>query len=222
MIRQYVPMAVSVIVLAGAGLMGRAVRAQDPPFSALGEVHMVTSPDGMTTAISIDVGDTERPPDAVVDHAFRLQHRTARILTYDGRATISYGNHQLSLETDDHVGLVIAVEGSVASRSDPDVAYSWLTVTGLSHHWGSTIHGSHDDVAALLLATGCAADAGGPACDSCEAGGPGAEGCAIDCDGGSGCSASCSTGSFACCNCPARCWCCPQKEDTLTRVPRRE
>ena len=215
MIRRNIVVALGVALLAGAGLVGRAIRSEDPPFTAIGDVQMVTSLDGLTPAVSIDVGDSKYPPDGLVDHAFRLQHKAVQALAYNGLATISYADGQLILETDDDAGWVITVEGTVTPVSDRGLPYAWLTVTGLSHHWGSKIHQSHKEVAALLLAAGCMTLDGDPWCEDCEAGGPGAEGCGVECDGGSGCSAHCSSGYFACCKCPGDCGCCKDKEEII-------
>jgi len=217
MIRRYVLVALAVALLAGAGLVGRAIRSEDSPFTATGDVQMVTSPDGLTTAVSIDVGDSKYPPDGLVDHAFRLQHKAVQALAYNGLATITYANSQLILETADDAGWVVTVEGTVTPVSDRGLPYAWLTVTGLSHHWGAKVRRSHKEVAALLLATGCMTlDEGDPSCDDCEAGGPGAEGCSVECEGGTGCLARCSAGAYACCSCPGTCRCCKDKEIILS------
>ena len=220
MTRRYVLVAFAVALLAGAGLVGRAIRSDDAPFTIAGDVQMVTSPDGLTTAISIDVGNSKYPPDGIVDHAFRLQHKAAQALAYNGLATISYADGQLILETGDDAGWVFTVEGIVTPVNDRILPHAWLTVTGLSHHWGTKIHRSHEDVATLLLGTGCMTlDGGDPTCENCGAGGPGAEGCGIECEDESGCSVNCSPGSFACCSCPGTCRCCKDKEIILSGRP---
>ena len=220
MTRRYVLVALAVALLAGAGLIGRTIGSDDAPFTITGDVQMVTSPDGLNTALSIDVGNSKYPPDGIVDHAFRLQHKAAQALAYNGLATISYADGQLTLEPDDGAGWVFTVEGTVMPVSDRALPHAWLTVTGLSHHWGTKTHRSHNEVAALLLAAGCMAldERNGP-CEDCEAGGPGAEGCGIECDEDSGCFVRCSAGLFACCKCPGSCQCCDEKEIILSGRP---
>jgi hypothetical protein len=219
MIRRSVLVVLAVTLLAGAGLVSRPLLLAEPPLTVTGDVHMVTSPDGLTTAVSIDVGDAKYPPDGLVDHAFRLQHKAEQALAYDGVATITYANASLRLDLDEGAGWVFAVKDTRTSLSDRALAYPWLFVTGLSYHWGAKIHRSHDEVAALLLASGCKADEGDPSCENCEAGGPGAEGCGVECDEG-GCSAHCGGGgSFACCSCPGTCRCCPDKEGAPAASP---
>lgn len=212
MIRRVVFMALLATLLAGAGLVSRPVRLAEPPLTLTGDLHMVTSPDGLTTSASIDVGDAKYPPDGLVEHAFRLQHKAEQALAYDGLATITYANASLRLDLDEGAGWVFAVKDTRMSLSDRALAYPWIFVIGLSHHWGEKTHLSHDEVAALLLASGCKMAGGDPTCETCEAGGPGAEGCGVECGGGSGCSADCISGAFACCNCPGTCRCCPEKE----------
>ena len=213
MIRRVVFMALLATLLAGAALVSRPVRLAEPPLTLTGDLHMVTSPDGLTTSVSIDEGDAKDPADGLVEHAFRLQHKAEQALAYDGVATITYANASLRLDLDEGAGWVFAVKDTRMSLSDRALAYPWIFVIGLSHHWGEKTHLSHDEVAALLLASGCKMAGGDPTCETCEAGGPGAEGCGVECDGGSGCSADCGGGgSFACCNCPSGCRCCPEKE----------
>jgi hypothetical protein len=207
-----VAVAFALALAAGTNVVGGRIYPEQRPLIVTGHLCMVTSPDGLTTVVSIDMGDTEHPPDGLVDHAFRLQHKTAQALTYDGMATITYLGTRLSIEVDDQSGWVFSVDGTETPLSDRELAYRSFFVFGLSHHWGGKVHQSAEQVAALLLATGCTTLLGDPSCDTCEAGGPGVQGCAVECDGGSGCSANCAPGAFACCNCPGGCRCCAPKE----------
>ena len=195
-------------LLAGANVVGRRIHSEQRPLVVAGHVSMVTSPDGLTTVVSVDMTDPQLNRDGLVDHPFRLQHRAAQALTYDGIATITYLGTRLSIELDDQSGWVFSVDGTETPLSDRELAYPSFLVFGLSHHWGWKVHESAEQVAALLLATGCLTSLGDPSCDKCEAGGPCVEGCDVECDGGAGCSATCAAGAFACCNCPGGCRCC--------------
>ena len=210
MIRRGVLVAVAATLLAGVGLVGRPTQLEQPTLTLTGDVHVVTSLDGLTTAVSIDVGTGKYPPDGLVDHAFRLQHKAGQALAYDGAATITFTGPALRIEPRESLGWVIVVAGKWMTLSAFDAAEPWVEVIGLSHHWGSEIELSHDEVAELLLASGCRTDGGNPVCENCEAGGSGVEGCDIECGGGSGCSVNCGgRSSFACCSCPSTCSCCP-------------
>jgi len=219
MARRHVMVAVvfTLALLAATTVVGRRMHPEQRPLVVPGHVSMVSSLDGLTTVVSIDVVGTDQLPDGLVDHAFRLQHKTPQSLSYDGMATISYLGTRLSIEVNDQSGWVFSVEGNRTPLSDRELAYLSPSVFGLSHHWGGKVHQSADQVAALLLATGCTTSLRDPSCDSCEAGGPGVEGCAVECDGGSGCSANCASGAFACCNCPGGCRCCASKEAEAPR-----
>lgn len=203
-------LSVAAVLLAGAGLMSRPTRLDQPPVTLAGDVQVVTSLDGLTTAVSIDVGTATRPPDGVVDHAFRLQHTAEQALAYSGEATVTFTGSSLRIESKEGLGWLVVVAGKWAALSAFDAAEPQVEVFGLSHHWGTTIQRSHDEVAELLLSTTCRTDGGDDGCDNCEAGGAGAGECGIECGGGSGCSVDCGARSlFACCSCPGTCVCCP-------------
>lgn len=206
--RRCVLLAFAIALLPGADLVGRHQDPEQRFLIGVGHVSMVTSLDGLTTAVSIDIGGPEQPPDGLVDDAFRLQHKTLQALAYDGVATITYTGTELRIDVDDQVSWLFSVDGTDAMPSELSQPYASFVLTGLSHHWGGKAHASAEDVATLLLANGCTTR-DDPSCDSCEAGGQGVGGCAIECDGSSGCSARCGPGSFACCNCPGGCRCCP-------------
>ena len=213
--RRIVLLAVAAVVLAGAGLMSRPTRLDQPPVTLTGDLQVVTSLDGLTTAVSIDEGTARRPPDGVVDHAFRLQHTAEQALAYSGEAILTFTGSSLRIESKDGLGWLVVVAGKWATLGTLDAAEPRVEVIGLSHHWGTTVQRSHDEVADLLLSTTCRTDGGDASCDNCEAGGPGAEGCGIECGGGEGCSATCGGGSsFACCSCAIGCACCP--DDIIT------
>jgi hypothetical protein len=215
MVRRYVLLAFAITLLAGTGLVGRHQDPETGTLTAVGHVSMVTSLDGLTTAVSIDIGGPRQPPDGLVDHAFRLQLEAPQALAYDGVAAIIYTGTELRIAVDDQVRWLFSVDSTDAVPSDVSQPYASFVVNGLSHHWGGRIHAQAQDVANLLLASGCLATSD-PSCDSCEAGGPGVDGCGVECDGGSGCSARCGPGSFACCNCPGGCRCCPSLPQRLT------
>ena len=211
MIRRVALFAVAVVLLAAVGLMSRPTQLDQPPLKVTGDVQMVTSADGLTTVVSVDIGTAKNPPDGVVDHAFRLQHKVEQALAYDGEATVEFTGSALRIEPKEGLGWLMVVTGKWAALNAFDAVEPWVEVIGLSHHWGSRIQLSHDAVAELLLATTCRADGGDPACENCETGGAGAEGCGIECGGGDdGCSTTCGGGSsFACCTCSTGCGCCP-------------
>jgi hypothetical protein len=219
MARGTVLFAVVVVLLVG-GVIGRPTHQEDPALTLTGEVHIVTAPDGKTTAVTIDGGDQTFFQDGVVDHAFRVQHLGVQYLEYDGSATVQYVKNQLTIRPHDRVGWVFAVASpTVAPAPEPaSKGYSSFTVIGLSHHWGKAIHRSPEEVTAGLLSSSCSMTGGDPSCDDCEAGGPGAQGCNVDCDGGSGCSARCSSDSMACCSCVNGCRCCPPREEEPAHV----
>ncbi len=204
------------LLVEGDGIGGR-VRAEQRPLTATGEVYMVTSPDGLTTAVTLDIGSLDQPPDGIVDHAFRLQHDKVWQAGYEGWATITYTGTDLRIAVDERSGWVFSLDGTPSAGAEPDPGYTTFAVFGLSHHWGATVHKASDEVSTALLATNCGTALGDPSCDTCEAGGPGVQGCSVDCGGGSGCSANCAAGTFACCNCPGGCGCCPN----IPQVPAR-
>jgi hypothetical protein len=201
----------AIVALLIGGLSGGPAVPDDSAFTATGDVHILTAPDGMTTAVTVDVGGQSLLPDGVVDHAFRLQHKSSKTLEYDGPATISYIKGRLTIRPDDGEPWAFRV-ATVADISAPAIASTdaAIVVMGLSHHWGKAIHRSSVDVTVSLLSAGCSLDGGDKTCEKCEAGGPGAEGCDVECEGGSGCSVSCGAGSMACCTCGVGCRCCPR------------
>jgi hypothetical protein len=195
-----------VVALAGVSAIGRPGPATDAPLTATGHAYIITSADGLTTAVTIDTGDTARPPDGKVEHAFRLQHVAPRRLAYDGLAVITYEQTRVMIETDGHGAWLFSVENAATDLDAAERAWMPLALAGLSHHWGDNVRRAPEDVATWLLATGCMLDAGD--CEDCEGGGPGSQGCFVECGEGSGCSAHCGSGSYACCNCPDPCKCC--------------
>ena len=195
------------LLVEGDSIGGR-VRGEQRPLTATGQVYMVTSPDGLITAVTLDIGSLDHSPDGIVDHAFRLQHDKVWQAAYEGWATVTYTGTELRVAIDDESGWLYSLGGTTSADTQADPRYTTSVVFGLSHHWGATVQKPSDQVATALLATGCRMTLSEPGCDTCEAGGLGVDGCAVDCDGGSGCSANCVAGTFACCNCPGGCGCC--------------
>ncbi len=212
--------ALFVVVLLFAGLSGGPALPEDPALTLTGDVHILTAPDGMTTSVTVDVRGQTDFPDGVVDHAFRLQHKSSQTLEYDGPATISYIKGRLTVRPDDGETWVFRVATAVDTAATASDSVK-VTVAGLSHHWGKAIHRSAVEVAAGLLSGGCSLAGGDPSCDKCEAGGPGAEGCGVECGGGSGCSVSCGPGSMACCSCGIGCQCCPPRQAEVEKDAAR-
>jgi hypothetical protein len=178
---------------------------------------MVTSLDGLTTAVLLDIDGPGGAPDGLIDQAFRLQHKTPQLRAYDGVATVTFTETALRVDFNDDIGWLFTVEGADRVSTAMLQPYMRVLVTGLSHHWGGKIRASAEEVGTLLLSGGCRSTDTDPSCDSCEAGGPGVGGCAVECGGDSGCSARCGPDSFACCNCPGGCRCCPWKEVARNR-----
>jgi hypothetical protein len=217
MTRWGVLLACAIVWVAGVGLV-RHRGSDSPPVTVAGHVSMVTSLDGLTTAVSVDADGPAQLPDGLVDHAFRLQHKVPQVLAYDGKASLIFTETELRVSVEGQTDWLFSVEGT-ASATSALQPQTWLILRGLSHHWGGKIHASAGEVTKLLLAAGCTTEAD-PSCDSCEAGGPGVDGCGIECDGETGCSARCGSGLFACCNCPGGCRCCAANSQS-PKVARR-
>jgi hypothetical protein len=71
MARRHVLVAVvfALALLAGTNVVGRRMYPEQRPLIVTGHVSMVTSPDGLTTAVSIDATGPDQLPDGLVDHA---------------------------------------------------------------------------------------------------------------------------------------------------------
>jgi hypothetical protein len=149
-----------------------------------------------------------------VDHAFRIQHDKGLRFEYGGVAAVTFEAHRLTVTVTPDIGWVFTVASRESEFAWHASSYGSALVQGLSHHWGPTVHRSHEDVAALLFAGACdGTDAS--TCADCEAGGPGVQGCTLGGNEGSSCSADCTEGFFACCN-VGSCRCCPPREGGQT------
>jgi hypothetical protein len=223
MVRGMVLFAVVVVLLVGGvmvgGVIGRPARPDEPALTLTGDVHVVTAPDGKTTAVTVDLGDQASLPDGIVDHAFRLQHHEIKALEYDGPATVDYAKGHLTVRPNDREAWVFEVADDAVTTAQGLASKGFgIAVIGLSHHWGKAIHRSPEEATASLLAGSCSMAGGDPTCENCEAGGPGAEGCGVECGGGAGCSVSCVADSIPCCSCNTGCRCCPPREQEPAHV----
>jgi hypothetical protein len=181
---------------------------QQKALTLTGWVRMATADDQRTTVMTMTVGGTPSPETDIVTRAFRVQHPTPMSVEYEGPATVVYAGTHLVVQGPEDVGWVFVVAGRVPGRDVEALPYPRVEVSGLSHFWGTSVHGTEPAVLARLLPTGCATTDGDPNCAACAQGGPGATACSAEC-GSTGCDVTCGTGTHACCNCPARCGCCP-------------
>jgi hypothetical protein len=205
-------------VLAAAASVGVSPHSPAQPLTWTGAVSIVTSPDGRDTIVSIDEEGGGRSADGLVEHAFRLQHEPGARFEFLGRATVTYDRDHLVISAAPDLGWVFTVAGRPQNALTESFVYAALNVRGLSHHWGTAVHRSADDVANMLMAGGCAGTDASP-CSDCQLGGAGTQGCTIGCEGASSCSADCTDGYSACCNCPGLCRCCSPREGGNTPPP---
>jgi hypothetical protein len=199
------------VLIAGVGSLGLSQQSIGKSFTVIGIVTIATSSDGRETVVSIDRDDSAQRADGLVDHAFRIQHAKGLSFAYSGAGAITFQGHRLTVAVTPDIGWVFTVASWEQKFLPQSTSYVSASIQGLSHHWGTTVQRSHDDVAALLFAGVC--DGSDPVgCSNCEAGGPGAQGCTIGDDSGPSCSADCTDGFFACCHVGA-CRCCRQADD---------
>lgn len=172
-----------------------------------GEVTVTSRADGGMTLVTVDLETAASPADAVLDHAFRIQHLRPTSLESVGRGRVVFTDGQLRVSTGARTLVFVPV-----GRSAPEVPLgeTWeiSMVAGVARFWGPALRRSQRDVAARLLGPdSCAVVEGSGPCGSCEVGGPGVSGCVIDC-GDEFCEATCGDGYDACCNCWGFCGCC--------------
>jgi hypothetical protein len=215
---RHLTLAVAAVVAAGASV-GVAPQSPAQPLTWTGSVAIATSPNGRDTVVSIDEESGERVTDGLVEHAFRLQHASGARFEFLGRATVTYDRDHLVVSAGPDLSWVFTVAGRPEVAVTESPVYAALSVRGLSHHWGANVHRSPSEVAAMLMAGGCAATDASP-CSDCQLGGAGTQGCTIGCEGASSCSASCTDGEFACCNCPGLCRCCSSREGGQEQASR--
>jgi hypothetical protein len=207
--RKRLVFALGLCVVAAAAI-GPAQSANDPLLTLYGSVRLTTSPDGLMTAVTVDLVPDGAPADGLVERAFRVQHGAAEPRAFDGLATVVFRERSLVVSPDDQRGWVFALDAAAAQAAAPGTGDVVLLADGLSHFWGDRVHGDPDQVAARLLGPGCAGAAadGDPSCENCQEGGTGTSFCSITCDGGDQCSAKCADGLYPCCKCPLSCRCC--------------
>ena len=206
------------ICLVAVAAVGPAQYADEPLLTLYGQVRVARSLDGLSTAITVDVVSTDRPPDGLVEHAFRVQHKFSGPLAYDGLSTVTFREHSLIISVDDAHGWIFTLDSSTPPPDQRAPAYTCQLAYGLSHFWGDTVHGAADDIGARLLRRSCTSDDSDPSCENCADGGRGMSTCSITCNESEQCSAKCADGFFACCKCPAECGCCA----VITTAPSDE
>lgn len=175
-----------------------------------GEVTMASSADGRLALVTVDLDTAASPADAVIDHAFRIQHLRPASLEAVGRGRVVFKDGQLMVSTGLRT-LVFVPLGRLAPEVPFRETREINTVAGITRFWGPALRMSERDIAARLLRPDCWASLttveGSGSCGSCQVGGPGVPGCLIDC-GDELCEPTCGDGHFACCNCSGFCGCC--------------
>ncbi len=201
-----------VIIFIAVAVGAWAAREQliEPNVIQTGWVRISSSADGLTTVITVAAHRPTTDFEDVVDRAFRLQHLQPQHLTYEGPASVTHTQNLLTVSVGEGQGWRFPVEGRPVIAGSSPTNVMEIPVRGLSHHWGASIHRSHDEVVATLLAGVCSGTSGPGQCDSCQDGGPGSASCGVQC-GDDGCSTQCNPGWSACCNCPGICSCCPDR-----------
>jgi hypothetical protein len=194
------------------GLAAAPAAQQVNPRSAsvlAGETRVTTSTDGLTAIVSVDLAGGGAVADGVVDEAFRIQFSAPARLAYAGPATLVFTGSRLSIRVGGLPGWTFLVEGSPLTFTPGDQQV--LEVVGLGQFWGTSVQGTHDQVATRLLSAACTTSSVQPlglvSCADCMAGGPGSPDCFISCGGSGGCSVNCSGTAYACCTCGG-CRCC--------------
>lgn len=76
MTRRCVLLAGVMALLPGDGLVARHQDAPTQVLTAVGHVSMVSSLDGLTIAVLVDIDGPGHAPDGLIERAFRLQHKT--------------------------------------------------------------------------------------------------------------------------------------------------